>query len=127
MKSKVDQQNQSDNLSELEALEAIQDRVLWLSTRMIDYANTDRPNVDGIKVGGHQASSASMVSILTALYFDFIDSEDRLSIKPHASPVFHSIQYLLGNLDGSYLKKLREAGGLQSYPSRTKDPDTVDF
>jgi len=127
MKSEVDQQNQSDNLSELEALEAIQDRVLWLSTRMIDYANTDRPNVDGIKVGGHQASSASMVSILTALYFDFIDSEDRLSIKPHASPVFHSIQYLLGNLDGSYLKKLREAGGLQSYPSRTKDPDTVDF
>ena len=127
MKSKVDQQNQSDNLSELEALEAIQDRVLWLSTRMIDYANTDRPNVDGIKVGGHQASSASMASILTALYFDFIDSEDRLSIKPHASPVFHSIQYLLGNLDGSYLKKLREAGGLQSYPSRTKDPDTVDF
>jgi len=127
MKSEVDLQNQSDNLSELEALEAIQDRVLWLSTRMIDYANTDRPNVDGIKVGGHQASSASMVSILTALYFDFIDSEDRLSIKPHASPVFHSIQYLLGNLDGSYLKKLREAGGLQSYPSRTKDPDTVDF
>jgi pyruvate dehydrogenase E1 component len=127
MKSEVDQQNQSDYLSELEALEAIQDRVLWLSTRMIDYANTDRPNVDGIKVGGHQASSASMVSILTALYFDFLDSEDRISIKPHASPVFHSIQYLLGNLDESYLRKLREAGGLQSYPSRTKDPDTVDF
>ena len=127
MKSKIGDDTKSSNVSELEALEAIQERVLWLSTRMIDYANSDRPNVDGIKVGGHQASSASMVSILTALYFDFLDSEDRISIKPHASPVFHSIQYLLGNLDESYLRKLREAGGLQSYPSRTKDPDTVDF
>lgn len=127
MKSDIGDETRSSNVSELEALEAIQDRVLWLSTRMIDYANTDRPNLDGIKVGGHQASSASMVSILTALYFDFLDSEDRISIKPHAAPVFHSIQYLLGNLDESYLKRLREAGGLQSYPSRTKDPDTVDF
>ncbi len=127
MKSKIGDETKSSNVSELEALEAIQDRVLWLSTRMIDFANSDRPNLDGIKVGGHQASSASMVSILTALYFDFLDSEDRISIKPHASPVFHSIQYLLGNLDVSYLRKLREAGGLQSYPSRTKDPDTVDF
>ena len=101
--------------------------MLWLSTRIVDYANTDRPNVDGLKVGGHQASSASLVSVLTALYFNYLDSEDRISIKPHASPVFHAIQYLLGNLDESYLKKLREAGGLQSYPSRTKDPDTVDF
>lgn len=112
---------------DLEILESIQDRVLWLSTRIVDYANTDRPNVDGLKVGGHQASSASLVSVLTALYFNYLDSEDRISIKPHASPVFHVIQYLLGNLDESYLKKLREAGGLQSYPSRTKDPDTVDF
>jgi pyruvate dehydrogenase E1 component len=127
MKSELGDETKSSNVSELETLEAIQDRVLWLSTRMIDYANADRPNLDGIKVGGHQASSASMVSILTALYFDFLDSEDRISIKPHASPVFHSIQYLLGNLDESYLRKLREAGGLQSYPSRTKDPDTVDF
>jgi pyruvate dehydrogenase E1 component len=127
MKSEIGVESKLSHPGELEVLEAIQDRVLWLSTRMIDYANADRPNVDGIKVGGHQASSASMVSILTALYFDFLDSEDRISIKPHASPVFHSIQYLLGNLDQDYLKKLREAGGLQSYPSRTKDPDTVDF
>ena len=120
IKSKVAQED-------LEILESIQDRVLWLSTRIVDYANNDRPNVDGLKVGGHQASSASLVSVLTALYFNYLDSEDRISIKPHASPVFHAIQYLLGNLDESYLKKLREAGGLQSYPSRTKDPDTVDF
>jgi pyruvate dehydrogenase E1 component len=112
---------------DLEILKSIQERVLWLSTRIVDYANNDRPNLDGLKVGGHQASSASLVSALTALYFNYLDSEDRISIKPHASPVFHAIQYLLGNLDESYLKKLREAGGLQSYPSRTKDPDTVDF
>jgi pyruvate dehydrogenase E1 component len=112
---------------ELEILESIQDRVLWLSTRIVDYANNERSNVDGLKVGGHQASSASLVSVLTALYFNYLNSEDRISIKPHASPVFHAIQYLLGNLDISYLQKLRQAGGLQSYPSRTKDPDTVDF
>jgi pyruvate dehydrogenase E1 component len=134
MKSKVDHHKKSGSLiaaknfqDDLEVLDHIQDRVLWLSTRMIDFANNDRPNLDGIKVGGHQASSASLVTVLTSLYFNYLDSEDRISIKPHASPVFHSIQYLLGNLEESYLRTLREAGGLQSYPSRTKDPDTVDF
>ena len=134
VKSKIEDHNESGNLTaaknfqdEIEVLDHIQNRVLWLSTRMIDFANNDRPNLDGIKVGGHQASSASLVTVLTSLYFNYLDSEDRLSIKPHASPVFHSIQYLLGNLDESYLRTLREAGGLQSYPSRTKDPDRVDF
>ena len=112
---------------ERKSLELIQDRVLWLSTRMIDHANRERENLDGLKVGGHQASSASMVSLMTALYFNYLDSEDRVSVKPHASPVFHAIQYLLGNLDKKYLTQLRTAGGLQSYPSRTKDPDIVDF
>ena len=108
-------------------LERIQERVLWLSPRMIDYANRERENLDGLKVGGHQASSASMVTLMTALYFNYLDAEDRVSVKPHASPVFHAIQYLLGNLDKKYLTQLRTAGGLQSYPSRTKDPDIVDF
>ncbi|NCA18549.1 MAG: pyruvate dehydrogenase, partial [Actinobacteria bacterium] len=112
---------------EIKTLERIQERVLWLSTRMIDHANRERENLDGLKVGGHQASSASMVSLMTALYFNYLDAEDRVSVKPHASPVFHSIQYLLGNLDKKYLTQLRTAGGLQSYPSRTKDPDIVDF
>lgn len=112
---------------ELKTLERIQERVLWLSTRMIDHANRERENLDGLKVGGHQASSASMVSLMTALYFNYLDCEDRVSVKPHASPVFHAIQYLLGNLDKKYLTQLRTAGGLQSYPSRTKDPDIVDF
>ncbi|MDP1851839.1 MAG: pyruvate dehydrogenase [Candidatus Planktophila sp.] len=112
---------------ELEILQEVQERILWLATRMIDYANHDRENTDGVKVGGHQASSASMVSILTSLYFHHLDAEDRVSVKPHASPVFHAIQFLLGNLDKKYLTELRSAGGLQSYPSRTKDPDPVDF
>lgn len=111
----------------MDLLDSIQRRILWLSTRMVDSANRDRPSVDGIKVGGHQASSASLVSIMTALWFSFLDAEDRVSVKPHASPVFHSIAYLLGDLDRSYLTRLRDFGGLQSYPSRTKDPDTVDF
>ncbi|MBI4311124.1 MAG: pyruvate dehydrogenase [Chloroflexi bacterium] len=95
--------------------------------QMVYHANKERPNTDGAKVGGHQASSASVVTVLTSLFFEFMGPGDRISIKPHASPVFHAIQYLLGNLDGRYLKTLREFHGLQSYPSRTKDPDPVDF
>jgi pyruvate dehydrogenase E1 component len=108
-------------------LEAIARRVLWLSTRIVDAANRERENADGVKVGGHQASSASLVTAMTALWFAHLDAPDRVSVKPHASPAFHAIQYLLGNLDRSYLTRLRQAGGLQSYPSRTKDPDPVDF
>jgi pyruvate dehydrogenase E1 component len=108
-------------------LEEIQSRALWLAVRMIDHANHDRVNSDGIKVGGHQASSASMSSILTSLYMYHLTAQDRVRVKPHSSPFFHSIQYLLGNLDKKYLTMLRSAGGLQSYPSRTKDPDIVDF
>ena len=108
-------------------LNEIQHRVLWLATRIVDAANHDRPAGDGLKVGGHQASSASLVTVMTALYFAHLDAVDRVSVKPHASPVYHAIQYLLGNLDRSYLTTLRAFGGLQSYPSRTKDPDGVDF
>ena len=112
---------------DLEVLDEIQRRVLWLSARIVDAANRERETGDGVKVGGHQASSASLVSAMTALWFAHLDAADRVAVKPHASPVFHAIQYLLGNLDRSYLTKLRARGGLQSYPSRTKDPDEVDF
>jgi pyruvate dehydrogenase E1 component len=108
-------------------LDEIQRRVLWLATRMVDAANRERDTGDGVKVGGHQASSASLVTIMTALWFAHLDPEDRVSVKPHASPVFHAVQYLLGRLDRTYLTMLRQRGGLQSYPSRTKDPDGVDF
>ncbi|MCX6423201.1 MAG: pyruvate dehydrogenase, partial [Actinobacteria bacterium] len=94
---------------------------------MVDSANRDRADADGIKVGGHQASSASMVGILTALWFGHLNAQDQVAVKPHASPAFHAIQYLLGNLDRSYLTRLRDFGGLQAYPSRSKDPDRVDF
>jgi len=108
-------------------LDAVARRVLWLAVRMVHEANHVRPNVGGIKVGGHQASSASVVSILTAMYFRWLRAGDLVAVKPHASPAYHAIQYLLGNLDGSMLTRLRDFGGLQSYPSRTKDPDPVDF
>ena len=108
-------------------LKAIEDRVLWLSTAIIDHANRVRPNPSGLKVGGHQASSASMVTMMTSLWFRHLRPGDRVSVKPHASPVLHAINYLLGQLDESYLTTLRQFGGLQSYPSRTKDPDPVDY
>jgi pyruvate dehydrogenase E1 component len=108
-------------------LRRIESRVLWLATAIVHHANRLRPNPSGVKVGGHQASSASMVSIMTALWFDFLAAPDRVSVKPHASPVLHAINHLLGRLDASYLPRLREYGGLQSYPSRTKDPDPVDY
>ncbi|MEQ3554438.1 pyruvate dehydrogenase [Pseudonocardia nematodicida] len=108
------------------ALTEIERRVLWLSTAIIDAANR-RGDPSGLKVGGHQASSASMVTIMTALWFEHLRAGDRVSVKPHASPVLHAINYLLGELDERYLPTLRAFGGLQSYPSRSKDPDPVDY
>ncbi|WP_417721833.1 1-deoxy-D-xylulose-5-phosphate synthase N-terminal domain-containing protein [Salipiger sp.] len=108
-------------------LKTIEQRLLWLSHWMIHNANHIRPKVDGIKVGGHQASSASMVSILTALYFSALRPEDRVAVKPHASPVFHAIQYLMGRQTREKMEAFRGFGGVQSYPSRTKDTDDVDF
>ncbi|MCZ6622732.1 MAG: pyruvate dehydrogenase [Deltaproteobacteria bacterium] len=105
----------------------IQRRVLWLSVQLVHYANKVRENPDGSMVGGHQTSSASVVTILTSLYFEYMRVGDKVSIKPHASPLFHAIQFLLGNLNSEYLKTLRAYHGLQAYPSRTKDPDRVDF
>jgi pyruvate dehydrogenase E1 component len=110
---------------DLEILQAIERRVLWLSTYMIHHANKIRPNPDGLKVGGHQASSASVVSLATALYFHFLRPQDHVAFKPHASPVLHAIQYLLGRLPQEQLRQLREFGGLQAYPSRVKDSDQV--
>jgi pyruvate dehydrogenase E1 component len=116
-----------DSLLDLESLAAIERRVLWLAVRIVDYANRERPRDDPLKVGGHQASSASMVTLMTALYFAELDADDRVSVKPHASPVLHAIEYLLGHLDRPYLTRLRDFGGLQAYPSRTKDPFPVDY
>jgi pyruvate dehydrogenase E1 component len=112
---------------DLDALRAIERRVLWLATAIVHHANRVRENRSGVKVGGHQASSASMVSLMTALWFGELRAEDRVSVKPHASPVLHAINYLLGRLDRDALGTLRAFGGLQSYPSRTKDPDPVDY
>jgi pyruvate dehydrogenase E1 component len=119
------QNSQVDLHVDLEVLAEIEQRVLWLATRIVDAANR-RPGGQ-VKVGGHQASSASMVSIMTALWFGHISGRDKVAVKPHASPVYHAIKYLTGELDRSYLTTLRQRGGLQAYPSRTKDPDVADF
>jgi pyruvate dehydrogenase E1 component len=113
--------------STLDMLRQLERKVLWLSTYMIHHANHEVDRGDGLKVGGHQASSASLVTLMTALYFNILRPEDRVAVKPHASPVFHAIQYLLGNQTLDNLKNFRGFGGAQSYPSRTKDADDVDF
>ena len=105
----------------------LEKKVLWLSTWMIHHANHLRDNDDGLKVGGHQASSASLVTILTALYFAVLRPQDRVAVKPHASPAFHAIQYLLGRQSVAKMENFRGYKGAQSYPSRTKDGETVDF
>ena len=115
------------NASDARHLKTIEQRLLWLSHWMIHHANHIRPKAGGIKIGGHQASSASMVSIMTALYFSALRPEDRVAVKPHASPVFHSMQYLMGNQTREKMENFRGFGGVQSYPSRTKDTDDVDF
>ncbi len=111
----------------IEALQALERKVLWLAAWTVHNANHVRPNRDGLKVGGHQASCASLVTLMTALYFSVLRPEDRVAVKPHASPVFHAIQYLLGHQSREKLEAFRGFGGAQSYPSRTKDTDDVDF
>src|SRR5262245_47496381 len=111
----------------LAALCELEKKVLWLSTWMIHHANHVRPSRDGLKVGGHQASSASVCTLLTALYLDVLRPQDRVAVKPHASPVYHAIQYLLGRQTRENLELFRALGGAQSYPSRTKDASDVDF
>jgi pyruvate dehydrogenase E1 component len=108
-------------------LETLSERALWLSSWMIHHANHIRENRGGVKVGGHQASSASCAQILTSLYFHALRPEDRVAVKPHASPVYHAIQYMLGRQTKDQLVKFRSLGGAQAYPSRTKDIDDVDF
>src|SRR4051794_24600046 len=94
--------------AEASTLQEIEQRVLWLATSIIHHANKVRPNTSGVKVGGHQASSASIATIMTSLWFEQLTSDDRVSVKPHASPVLHAINYLLGTLDEKYLTTLRE-------------------
>ena len=110
----------------LDHLKSLERRLLWLACWTVHHANHVRPK-DVVKVGGHQASSASMVSIMTALYGHVLRPEDRVAVKPHASPVFHAMQYLMGLQTVDKLKAFRGYGGAQSYPSRTKDIDDVDF
>lgn len=114
-------------MHDLKMLSELERKVLWLSTWMIHNANHLRDSDDGLKVGGHQASSASLATIMTALYFHVLRPEDRVAVKPHASPVFHAIQYLFGNQTLEKMKNFRGYKGVQSYPSRTKDVDDVDF
>ncbi|HEY6833155.1 MAG TPA: transketolase [Pseudolabrys sp.] len=111
----------------LPALAALERKVLWLASWMIHNANHLRENSDGLKVGGHQASSASLATIMTALYFDVLRPSDRVAVKPHASPIFHAIQYLFGKQTRERMEAFRGYKGAQSYPSRTKDADDVDF
>ena len=115
----------SDDL--VRSLELLETRLLWLSSWMIHNANHIRPKRDGLKVGGHQASCASMTAIMAALYFHALRPQDKVSVKPHAGPVLHAIHYLLGNQSLDRMQRFRGMGGVQSYPSRTKDAIPVDF
>jgi pyruvate dehydrogenase E1 component len=117
----------ADPAERIRLLHQVERKLLWLSAWMIHHANHLRPNRDGLKVGGHQASCASAVSIMAALYFEILRPQDRVAVKPHAGPVFHAINYLLGRQERDKLPGLREFGGIQPYPSRVKDGGEVDF
>ncbi len=121
---------QSDTLSKQDVvsrLDALETRLRWLSSWTIHHANHIRPKRDGLKVGGHQASCSSMTAIMAALYFHALRPQDKVAVKPHAGPVLHAIHYLLGNQSIEKLQAFRALGGVQSYPSRTKDVIPVDF
>ena len=111
----------------LAALHQVERKLLWLSAWMVHHANHVRPNRDGLKVGGHQASCASVISVMTALYFEILRPQDRVAVKPHAGPVFHAINLLLARQSAEKMAGLRQMGGVQSYPSRTKDGPEVDY
>src|SRR6186713_394345 len=117
----------STSTDQLAILHELEKKVLWLASWTIHHANHLRESTDGLKVGGHQASSASLATIMTALYFRSLRPQDRVAVKPHASPNFHAIQYLLGKQTREKLEGFRGYKGAQSYPSRTKDTDDVDF
>src|SRR6267154_1965763 len=121
------QEQEEAAADKLALLMALEKKALWLSTWMIHQANHLRPSRDGLKVGGHQASSASVATLMTALYLDVMRPQDRVAVKPHAAPVFHALQYLLGRQTQDKLERFRALGGAQSYRSRTKDGETVDF
>ncbi len=118
---------ETDAARRIALLHAIERKLLWLSSWMIHHANHVRPNRDGLKVGGHQASCASCVSIMTALFFEVLRPADRVAVKPHAGPVFHAINLLLGRQQAARMETLRQFGGVQPYPSRMKDGAEVDF
>ena len=118
---------QSYNKERIASLDALETRLRWLSSWTIHNANHIRESRDGIKVGGHQASCASITAIMTALYFHALGPNDKVAVKPHAGPVLHAIHYLLGNQSLDQLQRFRGFGGMQSYPSRTKDSIPVDF
>jgi pyruvate dehydrogenase E1 component len=113
--------------TDIDALKTLDERLRWLSAWTIHHANHIRENNDGLKVGGHQASCASMTAIMAALYFHALGPNDRVAVKPHAGPVLHAIHYLLGSQSREALENFRGFGGAQRYPSRTKDRIPVDF
>jgi pyruvate dehydrogenase E1 component len=115
------------DLGDVESLAAVEQKLLWLASWMIHNANHLRPNRDGLKVGGHQASCASVTAIMTALYFEILRPQDRVAVKPHAGPVLHAVNYLLGRQTVEQMAGLRQFGGAQAYPSRTKDGVEIDF
>lgn len=113
--------------ADIASLKLLDGRLRWISAWTIHHANHIRESADGLKVGGHQASCASMTAIMAALYFHALGPNDRVAVKPHAGPVLHAIHYLLGSQSLDQLKNFRGLGGMQSYPSRTKDRIPVDF
>ena len=113
--------------ADLDALRILDDRLRFLSAWTIHHANHVRASSDGLKVGGHQASCASMSALMTALYFHALGPNDRVAVKPHGGPLLHAIHYLLGSQNVEQLQNFRGFGGMQSYPSRTKDQIPVDF
>ena len=117
----------SDRQELIATLETLDQRLLWLSSWMIHNANHLRPKRDGLKVGGHQASCASMTAIMAAVYFHALGPNDKVAVKPHAGPVLHALHYLLDHQTRAAMERYRGLGGVQSYPSRTKDSIQVDF
>src|SRR5436189_6447678 len=104
-------EHEAEPEDKLACLTALERKVLWLSSWMIHNANHLRPSRDGLKVGGHQASSATVATLMTALYLVVMRPQDRVAVKPHAAPVSHALQYLLGQQSRDKLERFRAYAG----------------
>jgi pyruvate dehydrogenase E1 component len=83
--------------NDLDLVQRLARRALVLAVKMIDDANHRDDEEEGDpKVGGHPAACASCAHIFATLQLNVAGPFDTFASKPHASPMNHALNFLLG-------------------------------